>query len=71
MREEKNGFSEIVDSIYNLPIEDRVELQSLLESNIAESRRNEMASNAKEAKSELKEGNLKFSSSIDKIKKML
>ena len=71
MREENNGFSEIVDSVYNLPIEDRVELQSLLESNIAESRRNEMASNAKEAKSELQKGKLKFSSSIDKLKNML
>ena len=64
-------FSTIVETVYNLPLDERVELKSLLENNIADTRRNEIAFNVKKAKAELKTGKLKFSSSISGLKKML
>ncbi len=64
-------FNDLVEAIYNLPLEDRVELKSLLKHNIAESRRDEIASNFKEAQQEYKLGNLEFSSNIEQLKKML
>lgn len=34
-------FNSIVETVYNLPLEDRLELKNLLEHNIAETHRNE------------------------------
>ncbi|MCA1760308.1 MAG: hypothetical protein LC658_11115 [Bacteroidales bacterium] len=64
-------FSDIVDKIYSLPIEEKVELKNLLENNIAESRRNEIASNYAKTREEEKSGKLEFSSDIDELKNML
>ena len=65
------SFSNIVDAIYNLPLDDRLELKNLLEHNIADARRKEILQNFKAAKIEEKAGKLKFSSSIKELKKML
>ena len=64
-------FDNIVETVYNLSLEDRLELKSLLEHNIADSRRDEIASNYKSAQAEHKAGKLKFSSSMQELKKML
>ena len=64
-------FNTIVESIYNLPLEYKEELKSLLEHNIADSRRNEIADSYKAAQKEQKAGKLTFSSSIQDLKKML
>ncbi|MEP6582898.1 MAG: hypothetical protein ABJA90_01475 [Ginsengibacter sp.] len=64
-------FNSIVETIYNLPLEEKQELKNLLEHNIADSRRDEVALNYKQAQEEYKAGKLKFSSSIKELKKML
>lgn len=64
-------FNDIVDKIYSLPLDEKVELKNLLEHNIAESRRNEIASNYLLSRAEEESGKLKFSSEINELKKML
>ncbi len=64
-------FNNIVETLYQLPLEEKVELQSLLEHNIADSRRDEIADNYKKAQAEHKSGKLKCSSSISDLKKMI
>jgi hypothetical protein len=64
-------FNDIVDKIYSLPLEEKVELKNLLENYIAESRRNEIASNYSEARAHENTGKLKFSSDINELKNML
>jgi hypothetical protein len=60
-----------VDQIYGMPLEDKLELKHLWEHHIADSRRKEIANNAKKAKEEHKSGKLSFSSSITELKNML
>ncbi|HAH22265.1 MAG TPA: hypothetical protein DCL77_00590 [Prolixibacteraceae bacterium] len=64
-------FNNIVDILYNLPLEEKVELKNLLEHNIADARRDEMVSNYKQAQEEEKAQKLKFSSDIEELKQML
>jgi len=64
-------YNEIVDKIYSLPLEDKVELKNLLENNIADARRAEIQLHYKQSKDEEKSGALDFSSSIHDLKKML
>ena len=64
-------FNNIVDTIYNLPLEEKVELKNLLEHNIADARRDEMVSNYKKAQEEEKAQKLNFSSNIEELKQML
>jgi len=66
-----SDFNNIVESIYNLPLEYKEELKSLLEHNIADARRQEIADDYKSAQKEHKSGKLKFSSSIATLKKSL
>jgi hypothetical protein len=66
-----NDFSAIVETIYNLPLDEKQELKNLLEHNIADNRRDEISLNYKKARAEHKAGKLKFSSSIKELKKML
>jgi hypothetical protein len=71
MKTQALQFNSIIETIYNLPLEDRLEIINLLEHNIADTRRNEIANNYKEAQQEHKSGKLKFSSKIKELKKML
>jgi len=64
-------FNDFVEKIYSLPLEDKMELKNLLELNISDVRRKEIASNYSEAREEYKSGKLKFSSQIDALKNML
>lgn len=64
-------FNNLVESLYNLPLEDKIELKNLLEHNIADSRRDEIVANFKKSQSENKAGKLKFSSNIRQLKKMI
>ena len=64
-------FNTVVENIYNLSLEDKVELKTLLEHNIADAKRDAIAVNFKKAKDEEKLGKLKFSSNIKQLKKML
>ena len=71
MRNQALIFSNIVDTIYCLPLEERIEIKNLLEHNIADTRRNEIANNYKKAQKEQEAGSLEFSSKIDELKKAL
>lgn len=64
-------FNNIVESVYNLPLEFKEELKNLLEHNIADARRDEILLSYKQAQAEHKKGKMKFSSNIDKLMKML
>ncbi len=64
-------FDDIVDKIYSLPLDEKVELKNLLDYNIAETRRSEIASNYSEARAQENAGKLKFSSDINELKSML
>ena len=65
------NFNTIVETLYALPLDDKMEIIQLLEHNIAEARRDEIASNYKNAQEELESNSLKFSSQISELKKML
>ena len=69
MKTKANNFNNIVESIYNLPLEFKEELKTLLEHNISDVRRKEIADNFKASMKEHSSGKLKFSSSISELKK--
>ncbi len=71
MKTDAPSFDSIVESIYSLPLDYKEELKTLLDHNIADSRRQEIADNYKAAQKEHKAGKLKFSSSVKDLKKML
>ena len=64
-------FNNIVETIYGLPLEDKMEIITLLEHNVADSRREEIAGNFKNSTIEQRIGKLKFSSKISELRKML
>lgn len=71
MRTHLVQFKNIVETIYSLSLEERLELKNLLEHNIADARRNEMADNYKKSQEEFKSDSLEFSANINDLKKML
>ncbi len=64
-------YDTLVESIKNLPLDEKEELKSLIEKYIIEERRNEIEAHYKKSLSELKKGKLKFSSDIKELKDML
>jgi hypothetical protein len=71
MRTQAVYFNNIIEALYGLPLEDKLEIKELLEHNIADSRRNEIATNYKKSREEHKSGRLKFSSNLSELKEML
>ncbi len=71
MRTQVMHFKNIVETVYGLSLEERLELKNLLEHNIADTRRNEMADNYKKSQEEFKSDRLEFSTNINDLKKML
>lgn len=71
MKMASGDFNSVVESVYNLPLEYKEELKSLLDHNISDTRRQEIVDNYKAAQKAKKSGKLKFSSSIQELKKML
>ena len=65
------SFTNLVNSIYALSFDERVEIQNLLSHNIANSRRDAILENYKQSKIELASGKLMFSSNINQLKRML
>ena len=66
-----SNFNNIVESVYNLTLDDKLELKNLLEHNIADARRDEILLSYKQAQNEHKAGKLKFSSDTDELMKSL
>jgi hypothetical protein len=71
MKTQAIQFNDLVDQIYGMPLEDKLELKNLLEHNIADSRREEIANNAKKTKEEHKSIKLSFSSNTSELKNMM
>jgi len=71
MKTQALKFTDIVETIYGLSLEDRETIKNLLDHNIADARRKEIENNFKKSVAEHKAGKLKFSSKIDELKKML
>jgi len=68
MKTQKLTFNHIVEILYNLSLEEKLEIKTLLEHNIADTRRNEIANNFKQSQEELKSGKLKFHSTVDEAR---
>ena len=64
-------FAELVAEIRQRSLEEKGELLNILERELIERRRDEIADNAATAKKELREGKLRFSHSIDSLKREL
>ena len=64
-------FNDAIEVIIKLPLEEKEEIKEILEKNIIEERRQEIYKNYKKSKKEEKDGKLKFSSDINKLRKML
>lgn len=71
MKTQTLTFDNILETLYGLSLEDRLEIKTLLEHNIADARRNEIANNFKKSQEEYKTGKLIFSSESSELKKML
>ena len=71
MKTQTLKFNHIVQTLYDLSLEDRLKIKTLLEHSIAETRRDEIVNNFEKSQEELKSGEITFSSKIDELKKML
>ena len=65
MTASNNRFNTLLENVYKLSIEDKETLISLIEHNIAESKRQDISSNYKISKNE----KMQFSSDIDELKR--
>jgi hypothetical protein len=64
-------YNNLVDEIKKLPLDEKEDLKNLLDKYLIEEKRRSIYENYKESLSEVKEGKVKFSSNIDKLKKKL
>lgn len=71
MKTQTLKYSNIIETIYSLPLEDKIELKTLLEHNIADARRNEIEINYKKSQDEEKSGKLVFLSNLSELKELL
>lgn len=71
MNTPETNFHDIVEQVYGLPLELKLELQTLLQHDIADTHREEIANSYQSAQIENKEGKLEFSYDLDKLMEML
>jgi hypothetical protein len=64
-------FSDVVEAIKSLSIDEKHEIQLLLKQYLREERRNEIYKNFSAAKKEQQKGELKFSANITELKQLL
>jgi hypothetical protein len=64
-------FSDLVETVKDLSIDEKEELQMLLKQYLREERREEIYNNFKSAQEEEQRGELKYSANIDELKKLL
>ncbi|MBH8573769.1 hypothetical protein I8752_12210 [Nostocaceae cyanobacterium CENA369] len=65
------SFSDVVEAIKGLSIEEKQELQILLKQYLREERREEIYKNLNTAQIEEQKGELKFSSNINELKQLI
>jgi len=63
-------FSDVVEEIKGLSLEEKLELQLLLQQFLREERRDEIYASFKQAQVEEKQGKLTFSSDINKLRQL-
>jgi hypothetical protein len=64
-------FSDLVETVKDLSIDEKQELQMLLQQYLREERREEMHENFKLAQAEEQNGKLKYSSNINELKRSI
>jgi hypothetical protein len=64
-------FSDLVETVKDLSIDEKEELQMLLKQYLREERREEIYENFKSAQEEEKRGELKYSADINKLKRSI
>lgn len=65
------SFSDLVEAIKNLSTEEKQEIQLLLNKYLTEERRDQMYKNFLISKAEEQNGELKFSSNINKLRQLI
>ena len=66
-----NNFAELVEEVKALSVQEKQELQGLIENYLIEERREEIYENYLQSQAELNKGEIAFSSDIDALKEML
>jgi hypothetical protein len=66
-----NNFAELVEEVKALSIQEKQELQGLIEKYLIEERREEIYENYLQSQAELNKGEIAFSSDTDALKDML
>jgi len=64
-------FNDLVNNLRNLSLHEKIEIKHIVEKAIVDEQRKELHTHYLESKKELKENKLKFSSDINKLRKML
>jgi len=64
-------FSDVVEAIKSLSTDEKLEVQLLLQQYLREERRDEMAASFKSAQVEQQKGELKFSSNIKELRRLI
>jgi hypothetical protein len=64
-------FSETIEAVKSLSIDEKLEVQQLLQQYLRDERREEIYRNSKAAQAEEQSGTLKFSSDINELKQMM
>ncbi len=65
------SFSDLVEEVRHLPIDEQLELQIILEQNLISLRREEIYKNHLETVKELEEGKMIFTSDIEELMKQV
>ena len=66
-----NNFAELVEEVKALSVQEKQELQGLIEKYLIEERREEIHENYLQSQTELNKGEIAFSSDTDALKEML
>ncbi len=65
------SFSDVVEAIKGLSLEEKQEIQLLLQQYLIEERREKIYDNYKETKREEKNGELKFTNNVEEMKQIM
>ncbi len=65
------SFSDVIETIKNLSLEEKQEMQALLSQYLREERREEIYKNYQKSISEEQQGELNFSSNIGELKQLI
>lgn len=64
-------FNDLVNNLRNLSLNEKMEIKNIVEKSIIDEQRKELHTHYIESRKEFKDNKLKFSSNINKLRKML